>query len=376
MNSMYQLEVESQYWLEKALEVSEYYMEQDVYDWFFEADDNAKQTSQNNEKVKKNTDTLIGNAARAIIKMIENIINDIKKWTKNIFNKHKLQTMQQQLKESGKGKSLIKTADNEKVDNVWKNIFKKTDDAINAAQNEDENNVSDDTGEIERLIGNIEGFANEQLKELGDGVGDVAKMGSAWVTTIAAEYGMRMAVDSAGAADQILHLLETDKRYMQQLERDLGEARAKNYKKKIKKLTKLYSLYKFRVKLRGRYVRTKEAITRSIIDDCTEIIGDLSSGVVNGHPVKGTVKGVAKDQLKGSFASSFSSQEKRNAARRADLKNKLLTNKHTKEGIKGGLKIGEKIQKTKYEIQSTINTNDRTKKQSFFDKLLHGNGDY
>lgn len=380
MNSIYQLEVESEYWLEKALEMSENYIEQDICDWFFEADQDSKKTAENNEKVKKNTDTLIGNAARAVIKMIENIINDIKKWLNKQFSKRRLQTMQQQLRDSGKEKSLIKTADGNKINNVWKGIFKKTDDAINEAQKENDNindngdNGSDDNmGPIDHIINNIEGFANEQLKEIGENLGDVKTLGSAWTTTIAAEYGLRRAVDSAAYADKLLYDLEHDKRYMETLERDLGKAKAKQYKRKIKSLTKLISLYRLRVKLRGRYVQGTQAINQSIVDDCTQIINDTIDDVSNDkHRVRNLI---FRDQAKGSFASSFSSKSKRDAARRADLRNKLTTNKHVFKGAKAGVNLGIKAYKGKEYIDKTVNTTDRTEKQSFFNKLIHGNND-
>lgn len=365
---MYELEVECEYWLEQANISVQGYIEQSDYEFLFEAN---QATENNNNNVKNNTDTFIGNAARAVIKMIENIIVKIRNWLQNKFSKNHLNKLSEDLGKSGKGNTQIKTANTTKIKNNWNPIFKRLDNEVSKAKQEieDTSNSTDDSGtsgESEsNIINEIENMVKDQLGGLGNDLGDISQMGSAWVTTLTAEAALRVATTDAKSAEQILAVLENDKKLMEKLERDLGEARAKSYKKKIKSLTKGISLLRLRSKLIGQY-------TDSIYDAASSVIDDVQHIIQNG------AGGVVKDHLKGFLSSGVSSEGSRKALRRADLTGKLRTNPNNAKGVKAAVRAGSEVYKQAEHARrlagkSRPSKEDRKEtRKKIFNTLLYG----
>jgi len=373
MDIYYKYAVECEYWLEQASIEADNYVDQSLYDWLFEADTD---TENSNNQTKSKTDTFLGNAARAVIKMVENIISNIRNWLHRTFNSGRFKSAQQNLQQSGKGGTQIKTANTSKIKEVWNSIFHKTDEAVKQAQDENNsipdndpnannnnnNGNNNDSGDqtvgegVDAAISGIEQMVKEKLDGLIGTNGDVTRMGQTWVTTITAEAALRRATTNAQEAENLLTLLENDKNLMKRLERDLGKAKAKSYKKKVKSLSKTISLVRLRAKFRGQYIDSIMDAGNSVLDDVEYIISHKGKNVVGDH-----VKGVASTAL--------SSTNRREARRRSQLEDQLLGNGNTMRAVR----VADQAYRTKEYIRQNSNSNGNTSRTNgFLHNLVFG----
>jgi hypothetical protein len=314
------------FWLEKANERAEDYIELSYTQAFYEADDSD--TNKANDKTEKDTNTFIGNAARAVIKMIENLISSIRIWIKKHFSIKHINDVRTAIKNAGKENESVKVIDSKKVNAVYSEAIKKVEEeqkkAVQEAESMSESNTDEaDTGvdDSGNFITGIENMLSEKLQGLGKDLGDVAKVAPAWTTTLVADVALKNAINDEGTAEAYLRILESDKKLMEKLEQQLGKAQAKKFKKQIKSCTKAISLTRFAAKLRGECFNCEADIISTTIDDVSKIVSAPVSGAVG-------------DFVKGNNIT----QDGKDRTRRAYLRSKLASNPQTKKGVKGLVK--------------------------------------
>lgn len=342
------------YWIEMAYERADDYIELSYTDRFFEAEDS--ENNKKNDKTEKDSSTMIGNAARALIKMIENVISSIRKWLNEKFSIKRINAIRKAIKDAGKENQSVKTVDTKKVNAVYDEVYDKAKKEAERIESEG-NNPEGSAGtkeDTDNFIKGLENLLSDKLKGLGGDLKDVANTGGAWITTLSCEAALRMAENDAAKAETYLAALEHDKGLMEKLEKDLGKFQAHNFKAKIKDCTRLVSLHRFMVIIRGRQQRSDAEIISNLIDDVSKII-------------------TVGDELKGSFTTHRSSKERVDAARRTDLRHKLITNPHTAKGVKGVLKAKTTVDRAKRSAQFTTGSHaERTKGNNLFQDLLDG----
>lgn len=358
------------YWIEMAYERADEYIELSYTDRFFEAEDS--ENNKKNDKTEKDSNTMIGNAARALIKMIENVITSIRKWLNEKFSIKRINAIRKAIKDAGKENQSVKTVDTKKVNAAYDEVYEKAKKEAERIESE-ENNPEGASGtkeDTDNFIKGLENLLSDKLKGLGGDLKDVANTGGAWITTLSCEAALRMAENDAAKAETYLAALEHDKGLMEKLEKDLGKFQAHNFKAKIKDCTRLVSLHRFMVIIRGRQQRSDAEIISNLIDDVSKVI---TVGEDGKSTIKGTVKNWRRDELKGSFTTHRSSKERVDAARRTDLRHKLITNPHTAKGVKGVLKGKTTVDRAKRSAQFTTGSHaERTKGNNLFQDLLDG----
>lgn len=358
------------YWIEMAYERADDYIELSYTDRFFEAEDS--ENNKKNDKTEKDSTTMIGNAARALIKMIENVITSIRKWLNEKFSIKRINAIRKAIKDAGKENQSVKVVDSKKMNAAYDEVYDKAKKEAERIESE-ENNPEGAAGtkeDTDNFIKGLENLLNEKLKGLGEDAIDIGKAGSAWVTTLSCEAALRMAENDAAKAETYLAALEHDKELMGKLEKDLGKFQAQSFKAKIKDCTRKVSLHRFMVIIRGRQQRSDAEIISNLIDDVSKVITvgeDAKSTIV------GTAKNWAKDKVKGTLTTHRSSDERISAARRSDLRRKLVTNPNTAKGIKGAVNAKGTYDRAKRSAQFTTGSHaERTKGNNLFQDLLDG----
>ena len=346
------------YWIEMAYERADDYIELSYTDRFFEAEDS--ENNKKNDKTEKDSTTMVGNAARALIKMIENVIVSIRKWLKEKFSIKRINAIRKAVKDAGKENQTVKVVDSKKMDAAYDEVYEKAKKEAERIESE-ENNPEGASGtkeDTDNFIKGLENLLSDKLKGLGGDLKDVANTGGAWITTLSCEAALRVAENNAERAEVYLAALEHDKGLMEKLEKDLGKFQAQNFKAKIKDCTRKVSLHRFMVIIRGRQQRSDAEIISNLIDDVSHIV----SG-----------EGTIKDEIKGSFTTHRSSKERIDAARRADLRHKIITNPNTGKGIKAVGKGAMTVRRAKRDAEFASGAHaENTKGNSLLQDLIDG----
>lgn len=263
---------------ERQLAIVDYYIAmyepKTVVQRFFE---DGEDSIRNQEAAVK-TENALKSAINAIKQMISKAINAVTNFIQTMFmgkdEKDRFLKFKQMVAENPEFKGKKITVKNFKeIDQRYQESLKQIDQAIAA--------VEQSKGERSKQIADkVTNNVEKTLKGVKDGATAVFSVDAA----------LRMAENNRQVAKMIKSTLEKENGIMDALERELGEARAKNFKDKIDSLSKKVSLHRLKVRVLGQYTGTMSGALEQTVKDFENIFNTDTS-------LKGNIRRVSNTRI-------------------------------------------------------------------------------
>ena len=262
----------------RQLEIADYYIAmyepKTVAQKFFE---DGEEPALNQEAGIKSEGAL-RSAISAIKQMISKIITTVTNFIQTMFmgndEKDRFLKFKQIIAENPEFKGKKLTVKNfREIDKRYQESLKMIDQAIAAVEQSKSNRSK-------QIVDKVTGAVEKTLTGVKNGATAVFSVDAA----------LRMAENNQQVAKMIKANLEKENGIMDALERELGEARAKDFKDKIDSLSKKVSLHRLKVKILGQYTGTMSGALEQTLTDFENIFnGDTS--------LKGNLKRVSNTRI-------------------------------------------------------------------------------
>lgn len=244
------LDVDNGYLLYK--EYMKDWVEIDEYSVLFESDtDPVVKAQLKNEETAGKSSNVIVNLIHKVITMIDNLIKSIVSFFQELGlngdEKEAFQNFREQIKKNPKLKNVKVTVKD------FREINKKYDDILKRSEQELRKAKADSTYDLGKIIKELQGVIGEKFE--------------APSMMIASELALKFAESNQDNARAIKIALNTDKAFMQQIEKTLGKREAKKFKNRIDNAADMTLLTKCRITLLGRRYKTAESAISSTINN-------------------------------------------------------------------------------------------------------------
>lgn len=312
---------------ERQLAIADYYIAmyepKTVVQRFFE---DGEESTRNQEAAVKSEGALKA-AINAIKQMISKAITAVTNFIQMIFmdknEKNRFLEFKQMIAENDEFKGKQVTVKNfREIDKRYQKSLKEIDQAIAAVErskSERSKQITDKvTKSVESTLSNIKNGAT---------------------AVVSVDAALRMAENSQQVAKMIKVTLEKENGIMDALEKELGEARAKDFKDKIDSLSKKVSLHRLKVRILGQYTGTMSGALNQIVTDFENIFSTDTS-------LKGNLKRVSNTRIIDDAIGVYNTKTDSN-----ETKTSLAV-----KGAKGYMKvkgIKNDIEKEKRQVQKT-----------------------
>ena len=263
---------------QRQLDLASYYISKyetkSIVERFFE---DGEQSAQNQEAANKSEGAL-KSAIRAIKEMIAKVITSVTNFIQTMFmgkdEKARFLKFKEMVAENPEFKNKRVTVKNfREIDKRYQESLKQIDTAIAAIDRVKSDKAQQIT---DKVVSGVE----KTLTGIKDGATAVFSVDAA----------LRMAENNQQIAKMIKATLEKENGIMDALERELGEARAQDFKNKIDSLTKKISLHRFKVKILGQYTGTMSGALEQTLTDFENIFNTDTS-------LKGNLKRVSNTRI-------------------------------------------------------------------------------
>lgn len=263
---------------ERQLAIADYYIAmyepKTVVQRFFE---DGEESNRNQEAAVKSEGALKA-AINAIKQMISKAITSVTNFIQTMFmdknEKNRFLKFKQMAAENDEFKGKRITVKNfREIDKRYQETLKEIDQAIAAVERSKSERSKQITDKVTKTVENT-------LTNIKDGA----------TAVVSVDAALRMAENSQQVAKMIKSTLEKENGIMDALERELGEARAKDFKDKIDSLSKKVSLHRLKVRILGQYTGTMSGALNQIVTDFENIFSTDTS-------LKGNLKRVSNTRI-------------------------------------------------------------------------------
>ena len=261
------------YYLNEAERYLSLYCEIDPFEEIFEAYKPETQLKvDQNAKAKTGVMGSLTKACKAIMKMIQNIIDSIS----NFFAKRNMDEEKRKAYESFKEacaknpelkNKKITVKDFDKLNEEYSKILAEAEKADRELANGKDMNIENLVSKITSFCGNI---------------------GKGAMVAVGATAALNMASSSQEIAKRMYASLKNDQKLEQQLIDAIGKKETQRFEREMKSLTKRVSLHREIMKLKGTYSRSVEEAIDNTFDSVWDLVG-------NAVKIAGTTKDLDKD---------------------------------------------------------------------------------
>lgn len=314
--------VESGRLLNEAMESINQYIPKSAAELFFEANESDIASNQN---AKKSENILI-RAIKAVKNMISTLIKKISDFIQTKF-------MSKEEKERFRRfKELAAQDPNLKNKKISVKDFKK----INKQYQKTLNDIDKSIAEVDRQTDEQAAETVRQIQELANNVVQGIKQGATAVFSV--DTALRLAENNRTVAQWIQKKLQEENGAIENLERQIGKERTKDFQKKINSSTKKVSLHRIKVWFLGQYHGTMSGALNQTIDDFKDLLNPDMSVSSN---VKRAKQARIMDDAVGAFNTKTGANETKTSLLKRGLKVRKEVN-NVKNSFRKGVKEGEK----------------------------------